>query len=64
MGCRAMLDLSDDVASDLMSVITQVSANGSYILPSGIVVLVDEDIQAYLDGTLVFYRPENSPTTQ
>ena len=64
LGCRAMLDLSDDVASDLMSVITQVSANGSYILPSGIVVLVDEDIQAYLDGTLVFYRPENSPTTQ
>ncbi|MBQ7387104.1 MAG: hypothetical protein IJW03_02945 [Clostridia bacterium] len=64
LGCRAMLDLSEDVTSDLMSIITQVSANGSYILPSGIVVLVDEDIQAYLDGTLQFYHPDSIPTTQ
>ena len=32
-----------------------VSANGSYVLPSGIIVLVDEDIEAYLAGTLTFY---------
>ena len=30
------------------------SLNGSYILPNGIVVLVDEDIEAYMNGTLVF----------
>lgn len=31
------------------------SANGSYILPNGVVVLVQEDIDAYMNGTLVFY---------
>ena len=31
--------------------------NGSYILPNGVVVLVDEDFDAYLDGTLVFIYP-------
>ena len=34
------------------------SANGSYILPNGIVVLVEEDIEAYMNGTLVFYTGE------
>ena len=27
---------------------------GSYILPNGIVILVEEDIQAYKEGTLAF----------
>ncbi len=30
------------------------TVNGSYILPNGVVVLVDEDIDAYLNGTLIF----------
>lgn len=30
------------------------STNGSYILPNGIVVLVQEDIDAYMNGTLIF----------
>ena len=34
------------------------SANGSYILPNGVVVLVEEDIEAYMNGTLVFYTGE------
>lgn len=63
MGCGYLLDLRDDNYNTIAS-ITQVSINGSYILPSGIVVLVDEDIQAYLDGTLVFYHPDNIPATQ
>ena len=63
MGCGYMIDLRDDYYNSIAS-ITQVSVNGSYILPSGTVVLVDEDIQAYLDGTLVFYHPDNVPTTQ
>ena len=37
----------------------QRTENGSYILPNGIIILVEEDIQAYLDGTLVF-RDGNS----
>ena len=64
LGCRAQLDLFEDYANSIMSTITQVSINGSYILPSGIVVLVDEDVQSYLNGTLVFYHPDNIPTTQ
>lgn len=63
MGCGYLLDLRDDYYNSIAS-ITRVSVNGSYILPGGIVVLVDEDIQAYLDGTLVFYHPDNIPTTQ
>ena len=64
LGCHAQLDLFEDYANSIMSTITQVSINGSYILPSGIVVLSDEDIQAYLNGTLVFYHPDNVPITQ
>jgi len=63
MGCGYLLDLRDDDYNTIASIM-QVSVNGSYILPSGIVVLVDEDVQAYLDGTLVFYHPDNLPTTQ
>lgn len=63
MGCGYLLDLRDDSYNTIAS-ITQVSVNGSYILPGGIVVLVDEDIQAYLDGTLVFYHPDSIPAAQ
>ncbi len=41
--------------------ITQFSLNGSFILPNGIIVLVDEDIEAYLNGTLVFYNKDELP---
>ena len=44
--------------------ITKVSANGSYILPDGTIMLVDEDIEAYLNGTLVFYDKDNVPQVQ
>ncbi|MBR3876053.1 MAG: hypothetical protein IKJ25_04670 [Clostridia bacterium] len=37
--------------------------NGSFILPDGIIVLVDEDIEAYFAGTLEFiYTDENLET--
>ena len=40
------------------------SQNGSYILLNGIVVLVDDDIKAYLDGTLIFnYYNVNLPNS-
>ena len=32
------------------------SANGSYILPNGIIVLMREDFEAYFNGTLQFHR--------
>ena len=67
LGCHHLLDLNSDMAlvgginSDS---VTQVSINGSYILPSGIVVLVDEDLDAYLNGTLVFYDKDKVPVIQ
>ena len=43
---------------------TKVTINGSYILPSGIIILVDEDIEDYLSNTLVFYDKEFVPVTE
>ena len=40
------------------------SENGSFILPDGIIVLVDEDIEAYLDGTLEFIYPDDNYETE
>ena len=40
------------------------SQNGSYILPSGIIILVDEDVDAYMDGTLIFYSGEIEYVTE
>ena len=62
-GCGYLLDMRNDIHEGIMS-IPQVSINGSYIRSDGIVVLVDEDIEAYLAGTLQFYHPANLPVTQ
>ena len=35
------------------------TSNGSFILPNGIVVLVEEDYEAYLNGTIVFEHHNN-----
>ena len=42
----------------------KVTLNGSYLLPNGIPVLVDEDIEAYLNGILVWYDKDNLPMIQ
>ena len=41
-----------------------VTPNGSYIMSSGIIVLVEEDVEAYLNGTLVFYDKDKLPMTK
>ena len=59
IGCGYMLDLNSDmpiVRGLNTNVNIEMSTNGSYILPSGIIVLVDEDLDAYLNGTLVFNK--------
>ena len=63
-GCYTMLDLQRDIAQISPSSIMKVTANGSYVLPNGIVVLVDADIEAYENGTLVFYDKNDVPVTQ
>ena len=40
------------------------SPSGSYILPDGTVVLVEEDVDAYFAGTLVFYDQDEIPLTE
>ena len=30
--------------------------NGSYILSNGVIILVDEDVESFLEGTLIFYE--------
>lgn len=57
LGCKARLDFRKDYASVVLSTndSLKMSSNGSYILPSGIVVLVEEDLENYMNGTLIFF---------
>ena len=59
--CRRIVNLNDGMFPVLPLSRTKYSINGSYILPNGIVVLVDEDIQSYLNNTLIFYEEEELP---
>ena len=63
LGCNTLLDLNEDMANIQPNSITLVTVNGSYILPNGIVVLVDEDVEAYINGTLQFYNSNSVPET-
>ena len=42
---------------EIQNNIIMISDNGSYVLSNGIVVLVDSDIESYLNNTLVFRNP-------
>ena len=62
-GAKVILDNTIVQVPGLLNV-QKVTINGSYILPNGIIVLVDEDIEAYENGTLVFYDKDDLPVTQ
>ena len=62
--CGALIDSFGGIGESIIQNIQKVTLNGSYILPNGIIVLVDEDVEAYLNGTLVFYDKNNLPQTQ
>ena len=57
--CGAMVSISGNIGQ-IDSVTIMVSENGSYITPDGIIVLVDDDVDAYFGGTLVFYNPNDN----
>ncbi len=59
LGCLRRLDLNSDVAGIIRSGYTVITENGSYILPSGIIVLADADVEAYINGTLQINVPGN-----
>lgn len=62
--CGALIDLGGTITPVNPFNIRKVTANGSYILPNGIAVIVDADVEAYINGTLVFYNPDELPVTQ
>lgn len=55
LGCLRRLDLTTGNVGIIMSNNIKITTNGSYLLPNGVVVLADCDIEAYLNGTLEFY---------
>ena len=61
--CHRFINIGDNF-SQIIHNVQKVSVNGSYILPNGIIVLVDEDVEAYENGTLVFYDKNNLPEMQ
>lgn len=48
----------------LSAEVQYVTDNGSYILPNGVIVLVDEDIELYLHGTLEFHKKDSQLLTE
>ena len=59
--CGIVLNMSDSIFIIGQMNITKYSINGSYILPNGIIILVYNDIQSYLNNTLIFYDKNNLP---
>lgn len=57
--CGGQADIGINPYSLNTNTVLIVSVNGSYILPNGIIVLVKEDIQDYLNGTLLFQNKNN-----
>ena len=57
--CNGFININTGIFDILPNSITKYSINGSFILPNGVVVLVDEDIESYLNNTLIFYEEED-----
>ena len=55
--CGYILDLKGDIG--VVQSVVKISANGSKILANGIIILESKDIEAYLNGTLIFYNYGN-----
>lgn len=54
--CRAIVTNPD--LELMINNVLYVTENGSYILSNGIIVLVEEDIENYFNGTIYFYRKD------
>ncbi len=57
MFCGALLDLGGNgpIIPTPWSINQMVTENGSYIMSNGVYVIVEEDLEAFLNGTLVFH---------
>lgn len=55
--CKKLLDLNLDRAITKYSTSNyKYSKNGSYIIPNGIIVLKEDDVEAYYNNSLIFYN--------
>ena len=65
MYCGALINTGTDIGQvpGILS-ISKVTINGSYVLPNGIIVLVDADVEAYENGTLLWFDQDDLPQTQ
>ena len=63
IGCGYLVDTWEDFSGTLHpgSASQLVTLNGSYVLPNGVISLVNEDIEAYFAGTLKFYKKDELP---
>jgi len=69
IGCNALLDIGGNGDIGMVPGIFStncriVTEKGSYVLPNGIIVLVEDDIEAYLNCTLIFYDEDDILITQ
>lgn len=55
MLCGGRADFGGTVHPGAIGHNNLVTANGSFVLPNGVIVLVEQDYEAYFNGTLVFY---------
>ena len=62
-GCGFTKKVGNDSGNVILSA-PKVTVNGSYQMPDGTVYLVDADIEAYFNGTLVFYDKDDLPVVQ
>lgn len=58
LDCRAIVDLGGNgpiIPVTPFNSNQMVTDNGNYILPNGIYIIVQEDLETYLNGALIFH---------
>ena len=60
--CGYLMEINDNWGGNIIASldVIKTSMNGSKLLKNGIILLVEEDIDAYLNGTLVFYNTQDN----
>ncbi len=59
MFCGGLAEREFVQLNALSAEVQYVTNNESYILPNGVIVLVDEDIELYLNGILEFHKKDS-----
>ncbi len=58
--CGGRAEIGFEQFGETSAAIKFVTENGSYILPNGVIVLVDEDINAYMNNNKLFLFKNDS----